>query len=334
MKSTSTTMKEMAKQLGVSVSTVSRALQNHPRIGSRTRERVHALAESLHYFVNNRAINFKNKRSYNIGIVLPYLTEQFFSLALSGIEESVSAKGYRVLVMQSKDDYQRESDAITSLMKHGVDGILVSMASETYNKKHFHHANFPIPLVFFDRVIKHTPYSIVYANMKDAAFQVMEYVILKGYKKIALLNGPNSLQATEDRLKGYLEALDQYQLPTNLEYITNINLTKEDTRLKVQYLLELPSPPEVILTFHDYIALDAMQVCKEKGLKINQDIFFASFSNLSFCDYLDTPPIVTVEQFPFRMGQQAASILLNAIESPDTYQPQEIVIPCKLITRG
>jgi DNA-binding LacI/PurR family transcriptional regulator len=327
------TMKKIAKELGVSVSTVSRALQNHPRIGSQTRERVQKLAKELHYQPDSRAINFKNKRSYNIGVVLPYLTEQFFSLALSGIEETLMPKGYSVVVMQSKNDYDREAAAIDSLLRHGIDGILVSMAAETYNKSHFYNATHRVPIVFFDRVLKHSRYSTVSVNITKAAFDAMEYLLEKGLTNIALMNGPNSLQATNERLDGYVNALNKHEVPVNIQYIKNVNLTKEDTVLKMNELLDLPEPPKVVLAFHDYIALDAMQVCKERNLQINKDISFVTFSNLSFCSYLDNPPIATVEQFPYDLGGKAASLLLEAIESPDTYQAHDLIVEPKLIIR-
>ncbi|REA58491.1 LacI family transcriptional regulator [Dyadobacter luteus] len=329
----SLTMKKIAKELGVSVSTVSRALQNHPRIGAQTTEKVQKLARELHYEPNSRAINFKNKKSYNIGVVLPYLTEQYFSIALSGIEETLAGKGYNMVVMQSRNDYERELAAISSLIRHGVDGILVSMASETYNKSHFNDATHKVPIVFFDRVLKHPKYGAVYGDITKAAFDMVQFLITKGHQNIALLNGPNSLQATTEREKGYIDALRYHSLAINQQYIKNLNLTKEDTILKINELLNLATPPEVILAFHDYIALDAMEVCKQRGLKINQDISFVTFSNLSFCSYLDNPPIATVEQFPGELGSQAARLLLEAIEQPETYVPREIVIEPKLIVR-
>jgi DNA-binding LacI/PurR family transcriptional regulator len=326
-------MKKIAKELGVSVSTVSRALQNHPRIGAQTTEKIQKLARELHYQPNSRAINFKNKKSYNVGVVLPYLTEQYFSIALSGIEETLSEKGYNMVVMQSRNDYEREFEAVSSLIRHGVDGILVSMAAETYNKSHFNDATHKVPIVFFDRVLKHPRYSAVYGDITKVAFDIMRFLIDKGHRNIALMNGPNSLQATSEREKGYIDALKHYNLPINQHYIKNLNLTKEDTILKINDLLNLDTSPAVILAFHDYIALDAMEVCKQRGLKINKDISFVTFSNFSFCKYLDNPPIATVEQFPGELGSQAAKLLLEAMENPDSYTPREIVIEPKLIVR-
>jgi DNA-binding LacI/PurR family transcriptional regulator len=334
MANTTPTMKEIAKRLGVSVTTVSRALQNHPRIGLRTRERVQELARSLGYVPNSTAIFLKKGRTFNIGVVLPFLTEQFFSLAISGIEDATMNKGYSVLVVQSRNDFERERAAVASLVKHGVDGIIVSVASGTHTYKHFDEVHqHGIPVVFFDRVIQRPTSSSVYSDITAGAYQAVTFLINKGLTRIALLNGPSTLQSTDERLKGYVSALRDNHLPIDIHYIKGLNLSKEDTVRKTHELLNLPVPPQAILAFHDYVALDAMQVCKERGLRINQDISFVSFSNLSFCNYLDHPPIASLEQFPYEMGAQAAQLLIDAIEQPDRSTRQEVIIPPKLVVR-
>lgn len=328
------TMKEIAKRLGISVTTVSRALQNHPRIGLRTREQVHDLVQKIGYVPNATAIYLKKKCTFNIGVVLPFLTEQFFSLAISGIEDTTMEMGYSVLVVQSRNKFERERAAITSLLKHGVDGIIVSVAAETQTYQHLADARkYGIPVVLFDRVMKSTPYSCVYSDISVGAYEAIAFLIAQGWTRIALLNGPNTLQATEERLKGYVKALQEHFIPVNIQYIKQVNLSKEDTIGKMHELLNLPEPPQAVLAFHDYIALDAMQVCKKRGLQLNQDISFVSFSNLSFCSYLEYPPIASIEQFPYEMGEKAAQILMDAITHPDTATRQEVVIKSKLIPR-
>ncbi|QNF34811.1 LacI family DNA-binding transcriptional regulator [Adhaeribacter swui] len=328
------TMKEIAKHLGVSITTVSRALQNHPRIGLRTREQVHELVQKMGYVPNSTAIYLKKKCTYNIGVVLPFLTEQFFSLAISGIEDTTAKSGYSVLVVQSRNNFEREQAAITSLIKHGVDGIIVSVASETQTYRHLDEAQrHGIPVVLFDRVIKKAPNSCVYSDIMVGAYEAIAFLIARGLTRIALLNGPNTLQATEERLNGYVKALQEHGIGVNIHYIKSVNLLREDTIRKTNELLNLPEPPQAILAFHDYIALDAMQVCKERGMHINKDICFVSFSNLSFCSYLDHPPIASIEQFPYEMGEKAAEILMAAVANPDTATRREVIIKSKLIQR-
>ncbi|UFH53466.1 LacI family DNA-binding transcriptional regulator [Spirosoma sp. KNUC1025] len=331
----STTMKEIARQLGVTVSTVSRALQNHPRIGLRTRERVHELARQLDFVPNSTAINLKQKRTYTIGVVIPFLTEQFFSQAISGIEDIAISKGYHVLVTQSRNDYERERLAISNFIRHGVDGIIVSLASETFNKTHFLEAQtHSIPVLFFDRVAKNMPNSYVCVDITQGAIEAVDYLVSRGLNRIALLNGPATLQATDERLKGYVTALANHTIAVNPGYIKNGDLTAEDTIRKTNELLDLAEPPQAILAFNDYLALDAMLVCRSRKLVINQDIYFVSFSNLSFCSYLEQPPIASIEQFPYEMGTQAAQLLLSAMESPEQTERKTVVIRPKLIVRA
>ncbi|WP_026994751.1 LacI family DNA-binding transcriptional regulator [Flectobacillus major] len=330
-----TTMKELAKRLGTSVSTVSRALQNHPRIGIRMKEQVLKLAQELNYVPNSTAINLKKQQTFHVGVVLPFLTEQFFSLAITGIEDILFEKGFRVILQQSRNSFERENLAIKSLVKHGVDGIIVSVTSETYRTEHFLDVNkHGIPIVFFDRVIRNLPNSCVYSDIMVGAFEAVEFLLSKGLSKIALLNGPNTLYATDERFQGYVEALRKHQIPILPQYIKGGDLTKEDTVLKMQELLNLPEPPQAVLAFHDYVAMDAMQVCRQNGLTINQDIYFVSFSNLTFCNYLEQPPIASIEQFPYEMGAKAAQLLMAAMKAPQTYIREEVIIKSKLIVRG
>ena len=322
-----TTMKSIAQQLGVTVSTVSRALQNHPRIGLRTRERVHELAEQRGYVPNSTAINLKRKRTFNIGVVLPFLTEQFFSMAISGIEDVAIGEGYSVLLMQSRNDYERERVAIDTFIRHGVDGLLVSLASETHNNDHFQRVNkLGVPIVFFDRVTRNLPNSCVYADLTTVTTEAVEFLMARGQDRIALLNGPATLPATDERRTGYLTALTNRHLSTKEAYVKTLDLTKTDTRRAMTELLDLPKPPQAVLAFHDYIALDAMQVCRERGLVINQDIFFVSYSNLSFCSYLEQPPIASIEQFPYEMGKKAAEFMISAVNDPSTDSERRIEV--------
>ncbi len=334
MATTAPTMKEIARQLGVSVTTVSRALQNHPRIGLRTREQVQELVRKLGYLPNASDISLKKRRTFNLGVVLPALTEQFFSLALTGIEDAATEQGYSVLVVQSRNDFERERAAVTSLVKHGVDGIIVSVASQTHTYKHFDDiTRYGVPIVFFDRVIKRPTSSCVYSDITAGAFEAVAFLIARGLTRIALLNGPSTLQATDERLRGYVNALRQYHIPVDVRYIKGVNLTREDTIKKTLELLNLPEPPQAVLAFHDYVALDAMQVCKARGLRINQDISFVSFSNLSFCAYLEHPPIASIEQFPYEMGEKATQLLLATLANPAGAPRQEVVIQSKLVIR-
>jgi DNA-binding LacI/PurR family transcriptional regulator len=313
-----TTIKEIAKALNVAISTVSRALQNDPRIGLRTKQRVQELAKSLHYRPNPAALLLKKNKTFTIGVVLPFLKEEFFSMAITGIEDVISEKGYNVFISQSRDSYEREIKAIKSFINSRVDGVIVSLSVETVNYQHFQELEeFGIPVVFFDRTPTNFPAHSVKCNVTEGAFQVVNHLVERGITKIALLNGAESMSVSTERYDGYIAALQKNNLDLRPEYIKFTNLTKEDTSAKMLELLSLKDKPQAIFAFNDYVALNAMQVCKQQGYIPNKDISFVSFANLPICSYMENPPIVSVEQFAYKMGEKAAQILVEVMNSTD-----------------
>lgn len=328
------TIKEIAQELGISISTVSRALQNNPRIGLRTREKVWEVAKLMHYVPNPAAILLKKNKTSTIGVVLPYLQEEFFSMAITAIEDVALEKGYNVVVSQSRDKYEREEKALKSFLSSRVDGVIASVASETNNYNHFKDIeSYGTPLVFFDRVPRNLEANKVRCNITEGAFAAVEFLINKGIKKIALLNGPSTFEVSDERLNGYLMAIKKFKLQTSPSYLKSTDLSKEDTIEKTLELLALKEPPEAILTFNDYLALYAMQVCKQKGIVPNKDILFVSFANLPMTFYLDNPPLASVEQFAYNMGIKSAELLISIIENPSTEMPpyQELILETKLV---
>jgi DNA-binding LacI/PurR family transcriptional regulator len=328
------TIKEIAQELGISISTVSRALQNNPRIGLRTREKVWEVAKLRHYVPNPAAIFLKKNRTFTIGVLLPHLQEEFFSMAITGIEDVALEKGYNVVVSQSRDKFEREEKALKSFLSSRVDGVIASVAAETNNYSHFKALeNYGTPLVFFDRVPRNLEANKVRCNITQGAFEAVEFLMKKGVKKIALLNGSSNMGASDERLNGYLMAIEKFKLKTSPSYIKSTDLSKEDSIEKMLELLALKEPPEAILTFNDYLALYAMQVCKQKGIVPNKDILFVSFANLPMTFYLDNPPLASVEQFAYNMGVKSAELLISIIENPSTEMPpyQELIMETKLV---
>lgn len=328
------TIKEIAQELGISISTVSRALQNNPRIGLRTRERVWEVAKLMHYVPNPAAILLKKNKTSTIGVVLPYLQEEFFSMAITGIEDVALEKGYNVVVSQSRDKFEREEKALKSFLSSRVDGVIASVAAETNNYSHFKELeNYGTPLVFFDRVPRNLEANKVRCSITQGAFEAVEFLINKGIKKIALLNGPSSMEVSDERLNGYLMAIKKFKLQTSPSYIKSTDLSKEDSIEKMLELLALKEPPQAILAFNDYLALYAMQVCKQNGIIPNKDILFVSFANLPMTFYLDNPPLASVEQFAYNMGIKSAELLISIIENPSTEMPpyQELILATKLV---
>ena len=204
------TIKEIARRLNISVSTVSRALHNHPRIGLRTKMRVQQLAKELDYEPNTLAISFKQKKWYTIGIILPELSEQFFSQAISGVEDVAIKQGYSVLLGQSHDSAEREKVLVETFRKHRVVGILLSISKNTKDYQHLDALEkYNIPLVCFDRIPRGGHALSISSNIRSGAEQAVNFLLGKGHTRIALLKGPASLVASEQRLEGYNSALNR-----------------------------------------------------------------------------------------------------------------------------
>jgi DNA-binding LacI/PurR family transcriptional regulator len=314
---------------------VSRALQDDPHIGLRTKQRVNDLAKSMHYTPNPAAVFLKKKKTSTIGIVLPYLKEEFFSMAITGIEDIISEKGYNVFVCQSRDSYEREVKAIKSFINSRVDGVIVSLSVETENYDHFKALeDFGIPVVFFDRTPTNFPAHTVKCNVLEGAKQAINFLLSKDITKIALLNAAENLGVSQERLEGYRLAMRENNLEILPDYIKFTNLSVEDTELKMLELLTLEDKPQAIFAFNDYIALNAMQVCKQNGYMPNKDIYFVSFANLPICTYMDNPPIASVEQFANKMGETAAQILIEVIDADEKEVPfSEVVLETLLYIR-
>ncbi|HEX6193783.1 MAG TPA: LacI family DNA-binding transcriptional regulator [Chitinophagaceae bacterium] len=310
------TIKEIAKRLNVSVSTVSRALHNHPSIGLRTKMQVQKMAQELNYEPNQAAISFKQGKSLTIGVILPNLGEEFFSIAINGIEDKATANNYTVLIGQSRDDLEREKQIVDTMRRHRVDGLLISLSKNTETYEHFDQLKqYNIPVVFFDRVPQSADAYTVSCDLKKSSVHLVDWLINKGHTKIAFINGPDTMQPSRERLEGFLESLKKNKIPVNKDYIQQTDLSKSGTRDAMKRLIALKSRPTAIVAFNDYVALDAIKYTRAEGLQVNEDIYFVSYANLPVTSYLDHPPIASVEQFPYQQAEKAMSILLQLINS-------------------
>jgi len=327
------TIKEIAKRLNVSVSTVSRALHNHPSIGLRTKMQVQKLAEELNYEPNQAAISFKQGKTMTIGVILPNLREEFFSTAINGIEDMAIQNQYTVLIGQSRDDAEREKKLVDTMRKHRVDGLLVSLSKSTQAYEHFEALKkYGIPVVFFDRVPNLPEAYTVSCDLKDSSVKLVDWLVSQGHTRIGFIKGPETMLASQERLNGYQEALKKNKLPEIPDYIVQTNLEKEQTQAAIRQLLSLKERPTAIIAFNDYITLDAIKFSRELGLKINKDIFFVSYANLPVTSYLDDPPLASVEQFPYEQAETATGILLQLInQREDEIARKKVVMSGKVV---
>ena len=312
------TIKEIAKRLNVSVSTVSRALHNHPSIGLRTKTQVQKLAAELNYEPNQAAISFKQGKTFTIGVILPNLGEEFFSTAINGVEDMASQNNYTVLIGQSHDDIEREKKIVDTMRRHRVDGLLVSLSKNTVSYEHFEQLKtYSIPVVFFDRVPDLPEAYTVSCNLKNSSVQLVDWLVSKGHKHIGFIKGPETMRPSQERLNGYLEGLKKNKLAIDNAYIVQTDLGKEKTLEAMKQLLQVKKRPTAVIAFNDYIALDAIKYCRSQGLKINKDIFFVSYANLPMTSYLDEPPLASVEQFPYEQAEKATDMLIKLINMKD-----------------
>ena len=323
------TLKEIAKRLGVSPSTVSRALKDHPRIGLAMREKVKQVAKDLNFEPNTQAIYFKERKTHVIGVIVPFIREEFFSQAISGIETVAIENGYTILFGQSYDELEKEIKVAEAMKKQRVDGIIVSLSKQTNRYTHLEDLKkVNIPVVYFDRVPPLENIHKVYCNLYKGTIEMINWLFNKGYRRIAFINGPDKIQASKERLKGFMKAVSKHKLKIDMSLVEKTDFSKESTEAAVKKLLSLKKLPQAIITFNDYVHLDAAQYAAKNNIAINKDIVFVSYANLPITGYAAFPPLVSIEQFPYRQGEKAMEILMGVINRDnkgESYFNEEIV---------
>lgn len=308
------TIKEIAKRLNISPSTVSRALHDHRSIGLRTKANVQKMAKDLNYEPNQTAIFFQQRKTFTIGVILPELSEAFFSSAISGIEDCANKNNYTVLMGQSHDDAEREKQLVDTMKNHRVDGLLVSIAKNTSSYEHFEaFRKYDIPIVFFDRIPNMPNIHYVACNMASGTSQAFNFLRKLGHKTIGMINGPMNLLASKERLEGYRNALTKARLKYDPSLVIASDLTTDNVYKVTEKLLSLKNRPTAIIAFNDYVVLDAVQAAKKMKLRINKDISFVSYANLPISNYSAHPPLASVEQFSYQQGQKAMEIMLDLL---------------------
>lgn len=314
MKSDSTTIKDIARSLNISASTVSRALNNHHEVSYKTRQAVLEMARKLNYQPNALAIGLVTNRTNTIGVLMPDITQPFYSSAISGIEDIAVEKGYYVIICQSDESYHKEVSLVNMLNKHRIDGLIICSATTTDDYHHLQIVNLNIPLVQFDRVVKHIDSHKVVSNDYQGAFEAVMHLFSCGCRRIAHIAGPKQLSVSKNRKRGYLDALKTAHLPVEEQYIITCTLEKDHMQLCAEKLLNLPIPPDAIFAVNDPTALEVMQVIKQKKLVIPDEIAVVGFDDQFLASYL-SPALTTVSQPSFAMGRAAAELLIDQIES-------------------
>ncbi|SMD45573.1 transcriptional regulator, LacI family [Aquiflexum balticum DSM 16537] len=327
------TLKDIAKKLNLSVSTVSRALSDLPIINEETKKKVLLAAKEMDYHPNLFAKFLKTKSSNTIGVVVPDLEMHFFSSCISGMQNTCLENGYNLIICQSNESLEQEKFNIKTLQDSRVDGILISLSRETNSFDHLEQLkDHQIPFVYFDRVHENGPYSQVVINDEESSFEATEYLIHKGYKKIAFLCGPKILSICKNRLMGYQNALRNHQMDFNTDWVLESDLSRASTEVCIDNYLRLNDRPDAILAINDIVAINCIRHLKKKGIKIPKEMAVMGFSNSPVSEVIE-PNLTTVEQPSFDMGKLAALRLLEEIRNPNLMSQKIFTLNTKIIER-
>lgn len=330
----STNLKRLAEELGLSISSVSKALRDSYEISEDTKKRVREMADKLNYQPNPFASSLRRKKSITIAVVIPEIANNFFALAMDGIQMVAQQKGYHVLTYLTHEDYKNEESTIRHLQGGRVDGVLISLCRDTADVSHLaslHETG--IPLVFFDRVPETMECPTVTTDDYESGFKATEHLIQAGCKKIACLSLSNYLSITHKRMNGYEDALKKHNIKADPKLVvqcTNDNAANLDM---IKKLLTRKDRPDGIFATVEKLAISTYYVCNDIGLKIPQQLKVISFSNLRTASLLN-PSLSTITQPAFEMGKESASLLFRMIEKK-TFgnRIDKIVLKSSLIER-
>ena len=330
------TLKKIAKEFDVSISTVSKALKDSHEISEEVKEKIQAFAKYYHYKPNSLALNLRNQKTKTIGVIIPQIVHHFFTKVISGIEQVANKNGYNVMICMSMDSYEKEVLNLDMLANGVVDGIIVSVAKETEEKENYSHFRDliynGIPLVMFDRVIDEIKCSKVLTNDKDGGYLATKHLINIGCKRIAILTTPDFVSVGNLRLEGYKNALQNSSISFDEELVIIIN-EEEDIKEQIKTLFTLKNPPDGIFGVNEIYAAYAMKSARKHGFRVPEDVSILGFTD-GLISQFSTPTLSTVAQHGNTMGQKAAELLLNEIEFQDTdYQYKTKVIETDLILR-
>ena len=332
MNSQSKTIIDIAKELGISVSTVSRALRDTYDVKKETREKVLEMAKKLDYKPNFNAIGLVNGKSHNIGILLPLVTNYYFSTVITGIQKVAYENGYNIVLFITNDSKETEISIIKNISFSNIDGFLVSLSSSPDDMCFYEEViNRGKPIVFFDRVPENFKTSKVMQDDYGGAFEAVEHLIKQGYKKIAHISGNRGLNLTENRFRGYTNALKKYDIPVNQQFLIFSGFSQQCGYDDTKRLLKLKNKPDAIFAVNDRKAIGAMLAVRKKKIMIGRDFGIVGFTNDPL-GTLVTPSLSTVEESAFDIGRISCRLLLKHINKKN-FQPEDIVLPSKLIVR-
>lgn len=333
-----TKLTDIAFALGISVTTVSKALKGYTDISKTTRAKVLEMAENMNYRPNINAVNLRTNETKTLGVIIPTTVHHFFSSVLNGILEEAENRGYLVIILQSNEKYELEKKQIELLVQKRVDGILMSLSNETDDFSHIETViKKNTPVVLFDKIAKIVDCSKVVINDRKAAYDAVTYLIQKGYKKIAHFRGSYVPQNSIDRFLGYKKALEDNGIPydPSLVYLCDHNTDFEDGYENAKKLTEDHNDVDAIFAITDLVAIGIIKYLNEAGIKIPEQIAVFGFSNW-FMSTVISPKLTTIDQPGYDIGFQAASILIDEISQIKEHLPvvhKTVELPTEIIER-
>ena len=330
------TILDIAELLGITPSTVSRALHNHPQISNETKQAVNDCAKSMRYRRNVTASSLRTGKSNTIGVIVPRINSHFISSAVGGIETVAKRAGYNIIICQSNESLEAEINAIRTLLSKRIDGILASVSMESTNSNHFREViNMKVPLVFFDRTCPDLDVSSVTVDDFKGAYRATEHLVKQGCRRIAHFGGNVDLTMYRQRVEGYKQALNHHHIPIDEDMIFFTNqMTDTMGSALIENLYRSKNLPDGICSSNDNLAAGAMKFLIEHRVKIPEQVVVTGFSNALFSQWI-TPSLSTVDQHSELMGKHAVSLLLEEIEQTSAdCVPRNIVLNPELIIRG
>lgn len=317
MRNSRVTIKDIAKELGLSVSTVSRALKDHPDISIETKKAVVELSKKLKYKPNMMALSLKNSRSNIVGVIIPELVHYFFSSVIAGIQEVASKNSMRVIVQQSNESFVQEGEALDAFSDGWIDGLIVSISKETSSYEHFDELQSKgIPIVYFDRPIDQQNVDSVVFDDYKGAYDAVQYLINIGRRNIAHFAGPQSTHVGRERLRGYKQALADNLLDFNDRLVLSAD-TFEKGESGVESLVSDGVSFDAIFTCNDFTAIGVLKSLKREGLMVPQQVAVVGFGDEDIARMID-PPLTTVRQPGKEMGRVAMQTLIDKIDNVHT----------------
>ena len=326
-------LKDLAAELNISISTVSRALKNHPDISVEMIRKVQDLARARNYTPNPLAMGLLRQETRLIGVIVPDLVTHFFSSVISGIEYIAKQKGYFILISSSSESFEKEVESVKNFLQTRVEGLIVCLSQETMSYDHFDVLiNNEIPLVFFDRVCRTDEVPSVVADNAEAARRITRHFYENGCRRIAYINGPEQLSISKLRYQGYLQGLKECNLPNESELVEKCNLSPEDAAIATRNLLKLKNRPDAIFGINDTVIFAAMKEIKQYGLTIPEDVALVGFTG-EFHSTVVEPSLTSIIHPTFEMGKEAARLFFDRIQNPSA-PPKQIIMKTSLVMRN